>query len=53
MMIQQMIIYIYIWIDYLSKVGDLGTYITYTSYIILYLVGGFNHLEKDESQWEG
>ena len=26
--------------------------ITYVYYIILYLVGGVNHLEKYESQWE-
>ena len=25
----------------------------YLSFYILYLVGGFNHLEQYESQWEG
>ena len=29
-----------------------GGHIVYI-YIYIYLVGGFNHLEKYESQWEG
>ena len=45
-------IYIYMYMMYIYIYISIYIYIMYI-YICMYLVGGFNHLETYESQWEG